>query len=33
MYHDLEEIYWWNGMKKGIAEFVDKSPKLSIIKG
>ena len=19
MYHDLGEVYWWNGMKKGIA--------------
>ena len=22
MYKDLREIYWWPGMKKGIAEFV-----------
>ena len=22
MYHDLRSIYWWNGMKKDIAEFV-----------
>ena len=22
MYHDQREIYWCNGMKKGIAEFV-----------
>ena len=26
MYCDLREIYWWNGMKKGIAEFVSKFP-------
>ncbi|WMV46470.1 hypothetical protein MTR67_039855 [Solanum verrucosum] len=24
MYHDLREVYWWNGMKKDIAEFVAK---------
>ncbi|WMV18906.1 hypothetical protein MTR67_012291 [Solanum verrucosum] len=24
MYHNLREIYWWNGMKKAIAEFVAK---------
>ena len=24
MYHDLWEIYWWNGMKRNIAEFVAK---------
>ncbi|WMV54613.1 hypothetical protein MTR67_047998 [Solanum verrucosum] len=22
MYHDLREIYWWNGMKRDIAKFV-----------
>ncbi|MCQ8082127.1 hypothetical protein NP492_23680, partial [Salmonella enterica] len=24
MYRDLREVYWWNGMKKDIAEFVAK---------
>jgi len=24
MYHDLREVYWWNGMEKGIDEFVAK---------
>ncbi|KAF3680585.1 hypothetical protein FXO38_02229 [Capsicum annuum] len=24
MYHDLWEIYWWNGMKRDIAKFVEK---------
>ncbi|XP_070039422.1 uncharacterized protein [Nicotiana tomentosiformis] len=24
MYHDLKEIYWWNDMKKNIADFVAK---------
>ncbi|KAH0729411.1 hypothetical protein KY289_000599 [Solanum tuberosum] len=24
MYHDLREVYWWNNMKKSIAEFVAK---------
>ncbi|WMV58725.1 hypothetical protein MTR67_052110 [Solanum verrucosum] len=27
-YRDLREIYWWNGMKKDIAEFVAKCPNL-----
>ena len=22
MYHNLKDIYWWNGMKKDIAEFM-----------
>ena len=26
MYHDLKEVYWWNGLKKDIAGFVDKCP-------
>ena len=24
MYHDLREVYWWEAMKKDIAEFVAK---------
>jgi len=24
MYHDLKEVYWWNDMKRNIAEFVAK---------
>ena len=24
MYHDLKDIYWWNGMKRDIAEVVSK---------
>ena len=24
MYHDLKDIYWWNGMKRDIADFVSK---------
>ena len=22
MYHDLREVFWWEGLKKDIAEFV-----------
>ena len=25
MYHDLWEVYWWNGMKKDITCFVAKN--------
>ncbi|WMV42498.1 hypothetical protein MTR67_035883 [Solanum verrucosum] len=32
MYHDLREVYWWNSMKKGIAEFVDKCPNCQQVK-
>ena len=24
MYHDLKDSYWWNGMKRDIADFVSK---------
>ena len=24
MYHDLEDTYWWNGMKRDIADFISK---------
>lgn len=26
MYHDLREVYWWEGLKRDIAEFVAKCP-------
>ena len=26
MYHDLRDIYWWEDLKKDIAEFVAKCP-------
>ncbi|XP_070047169.1 uncharacterized protein [Nicotiana tomentosiformis] len=26
MYHDIREIYWWDGMKKDIAKFVAQCP-------
>ncbi|XP_070034639.1 uncharacterized protein [Nicotiana tomentosiformis] len=24
MYHDLKEVYWWNDMKRNVANFVEK---------
>ena len=24
MYHDLQEVYWWNGIKRDIADFLSK---------
>ena len=24
MYHDLKEIYWWNGMKRDVVDFIAK---------
>nr|XP_009774959.1 PREDICTED: uncharacterized protein LOC104224929 [Nicotiana sylvestris]XP_016436220.1 PREDICTED: uncharacterized protein LOC107762374 [Nicotiana tabacum] len=32
MYHDLKEIYWWNDMKKNIADFVAKCPNCQQVK-
>ncbi|KAH0679031.1 hypothetical protein KY284_020116 [Solanum tuberosum] len=32
MYRDLREVYWWNSMKKGIAEFVAKCPNCQQVK-
>ncbi|WMV40704.1 hypothetical protein MTR67_034089 [Solanum verrucosum] len=32
MYCDLREVYWWNGMKKDIAEFVAKCPNCQQLK-
>ncbi|WMV37795.1 hypothetical protein MTR67_031180 [Solanum verrucosum] len=32
MYCDLRVIYWWNGMKKDIAEFVAKCPNCQQVK-
>ena len=26
MYCDLREVYWWNGMKRDITDFVSKCP-------
>ena len=26
MYHDLQEVYWWNAMKRDIAYFVSNCP-------
>ena len=32
MYHDLREVYWWNGMKRDIADFVSKFPNFQQVK-
>ncbi|KAH0725795.1 hypothetical protein KY284_001660 [Solanum tuberosum] len=32
MYHDLREVFWWNGMKKDIADFVAKCPNYQKVK-
>ncbi|KAH0689070.1 hypothetical protein KY289_016428 [Solanum tuberosum] len=32
MYRDLREVYWWNGMKKDIADFVAKCPNCQQVK-
>ena len=32
MYRDLKDVYWWNGMKKDIAEFVAKCPNCQQVK-
>ena len=32
MYHDLRDIYWWEDLKKDIAEFVAKCPNWQHVK-
>ncbi|KAH0669544.1 hypothetical protein KY285_023710 [Solanum tuberosum] len=32
MYHDIKEIYWWHGIKKGVAEFVAQCPNCQQVK-
>ena len=32
MFHDLREVYWWEGMKKDIAKFVVKCPNFQQVK-
>ncbi|XP_075111978.1 uncharacterized protein LOC107803648 [Nicotiana tabacum] len=32
MYRDIKEIYWWNGMKMGVANFVSKCPNCQQVK-
>ena len=32
MYHDLREVYWWEGMKKVIVEFIAKCPNCQLVK-
>ena len=32
MYHELQEVYWWNGMKRDIEDFVSKCPNCQQVK-
>ncbi|WMV41433.1 hypothetical protein MTR67_034818 [Solanum verrucosum] len=32
MYHDLREVFWWNGMKRDITDFVAKCPNCQQVK-
>ena len=32
IYHDLREFYWWNVMKRDIADFVSKCPNYKQVK-
>ena len=32
IYHDLKQIYWWDGMKKDVAEYVAKCPNCQQVK-
>ena len=32
MYRDLQNLYWWNGMKRDIENFVSKCPNLKQVK-
>ena len=32
MYHDLKQIYWWDGIKKDIADYVAKCPNCQHVK-
>ena len=32
MYHDLRKVFWWESLKKDIAEFVDKCPNCQKVK-
>ena len=32
MYCDLREVYWWNGIKRVIEDFVSKSPNCQQVK-
>ena len=32
MYHDLRVVYWWDGLKSDIAEFVAKCPNSQQVK-
>ncbi|XP_070039550.1 uncharacterized protein [Nicotiana tomentosiformis] len=32
MYHDLREVYWWNDMKRNVADFVGRCPNCQQVK-
>ena len=32
MYHDLKKVYWWNDMKRNVADFVARCPNCQQVK-
>ncbi|XP_070034547.1 uncharacterized protein [Nicotiana tomentosiformis] len=32
MYHDLKEVYWWNDMKRNVADFMERFPNCQKVK-
>ncbi|XP_070036507.1 uncharacterized protein [Nicotiana tomentosiformis] len=32
MYHDLNEVYWWNDMKRNVSDFVERCPNCQQVK-
>ena len=32
MFHDLKDVYWWEGMNRNISKFVDECPNCQQVK-